>query len=413
MNLSIELFRSKMIGLRCKLAFCVVLAIGISFECSHAQQNQATPAPIRNRLKRKPLKLPELDQDGKLKTTNQVQVFQGRQGFANGLAAGEVTPAPLGKTFTTDQIHGQSSLGPKDEYLIDGSDRNHRVYVNDKWQVFGLDTEDTIGHFDTLDGRRIASPSNRVAIYAPRFGAVRRISDISGDSVTSRLASADKKVGPTLARTEDTMSTTLQNVQANRHRTTSRPLAFLDRTRGVNTESVSRLAGLASGYGAYENLQLIKFGRLSSSEGSRLRMGMQSAQAWTDNLRVLAEQRNVNVIVANDFAAVQDITLSETKGANPTLRVVKVASKITAQPGETVDFTIRFDNVGNQTIGNVTIIDNLTTRLEYLPDTAECSMKGRFVTQQNEGSSLTLRWEIEEPLPIGKGGVIRFKCRVR
>ena len=117
--------------------------------------------------------------------------------------------------------------------------------------------------------------------------------------------------------------------------------------------------------------------------------------------------------MVNDVAAAQDIKVSETKGANPTLRVAKVASRITAKPGDEVDFTIRFDNVGNQVIGNVTIIDNLTPRLEYVEDSAECSVEGRLVMTENEVGSVTLRWEIDDPLAIGKGGVIRFKCRVR
>ena len=43
----------------------------------------------------------------------------------------------------------------------------------------------------------------------------------------------------------------------------------------------------------------------------------------------------------------------------------------TAQPGEEVEFTLRFDNVGDRVIGNVTIIDSLTTRLEYVDGTPE------------------------------------------
>ena len=84
-----------------------------------------------------------------------------------------------------------------------------------------------------------------------------------------------------------------------------------------------------------------------------------------------------------------------------------------AEPGDEVAFTIRFDNVGTETIGNVTIIDNLTTRLEYVPETAQCSIPAQFGTQVNEGDSLVLRWEITDPLEPGDGGVIRFTCRVR
>ena len=97
----------------------------------------------------------------------------------------------------------------------------------------------------------------------------------------------------------------------------------------------------------------------------------------------------------------------------PRLRVCKIASRHEARPGEDVEFTIRFDNVGDQVIGNVTVIDNLTTRLEYVPDSAQCSLKAQFSTQPNEGGSLVIRCEITDPLKPGTGGVIRFRCRVR
>ena len=51
------------------------------------------------------------------------------------------------------------------------------------------------------------------------------------------------------------------------------------------------------------------------------------------------------------------------------VRVVKIASKQNAKPGELVEFTLRFDNVGDQPIGNVTVIDKLHDRLEYVADT--------------------------------------------
>ena len=92
---------------------------------------------------------------------------------------------------------------------------------------------------------------------------------------------------------------------------------------------------------------------------------------------------------------------------------MKIASTPFAAPGDEVEFTLRFDNVGNQVIGNVTIVDNLGTRLEYVDESAQCSLDAQFSTQPNEGDSLALRWEISDPLPAGKGGIIRFRCRVR
>ena len=64
-------------------------------------------------------------------------------------------------------------------------------------------------------------------------------------------------------------------------------------------------------------------------------------------------------------------------------------------------------------MGNVTIIDNLTPRLELVPDSSSCNLKHDFLTQVNEKESLLLRWEIVDPLEPGQGGVIRFKCLVR
>ncbi|HOM17500.1 MAG TPA: DUF11 domain-containing protein, partial [Thermoguttaceae bacterium] len=63
--------------------------------------------------------------------------------------------------------------------------------------------------------------------------------------------------------------------------------------------------------------------------------------------------------------------------------------------------------------GNVTILDNLSGRLEYVADSAQCSLKAQFTAQPNEAGSQLLRWELAQPLKPGEGGVIRFRCRVR
>ncbi|MDB4778292.1 DUF11 domain-containing protein [bacterium] len=400
-----------------------LVAACVSTQDASAQQSIQSPQLIQqatpNRAKRTPFKLSPVAPASFQECVEGIpmpEVCAPNEFLGRHVVDAPIAVAPMGMTFTPEQVHGPMQLpspGPKDEYLIDGSDRNFRAYVDKDWKVHGLDTEDTIGHFDTLDGRRIATPSNRVAIYAPRFAAVRRVSDISGSSTTSRLASANDRMETVTRRSEDLTSSTMQNLQAQRHKIAQRPLAFLDRTRGVTNETVLHVAQLGVGYKAYENLQLVKFGRLELSEGTRLNIATQSANAWTDNLRVLIDSSTTKLIVVNDAASAQDVTMSETEGDNPTLRVAKLASRITAKPGDEVDFTIRFDNVGNQAIGNVTIIDNLTARLEYVEDSAECSVPGNLVMTENEAGSVTLRWEIEDPLKIGKGGIIRFKCRVR
>ena len=53
---------------------------------------------------------------------------------------------------------------------------------------------------------------------------------------------------------------------------------------------------------------------------------------------------------------------------HPKLRLIKLASCGHALPGEEIEFTLRYDNIGDQVIGNVTIVDNLSTRFEYVPE---------------------------------------------
>ena len=95
------------------------------------------------------------------------------------------------------------------------------------------------------------------------------------------------------------------------------------------------------------------------------------------------------------------------------IRVIKIASTDTALPGDIIDFTIRLDNLGGKPVGNVTLVDNLTTRLEYVEGSAQSSLEAKFTSEENAGGSLLLRWDFGEPLVAQDGGLVRFKCRVR
>jgi uncharacterized repeat protein (TIGR01451 family) len=302
---------------------------------------------------------------------------------------------------------------PKDEYLFDGDDRNYEVLVDQNWKLYGLDTEDTVGHFDTLDGRRLVVPSNRVGIYSPRFASVRKVNDWVARSGAAQLAQFRDRDQMQSARGSDFSSTTLQQLMPGLNTGRDRASGVEDHTRGVLADQVVHMTGFRTGFAAYENLQLIRFGKYSSSEKTRLQLGMQSAGVWEtrDGLQVMIDRDQP--VVVNDALSAQELITVKVGDGKTLLRIAKVASKIAAQPGEEVEFTIRFDNVGEQLIGNVTIIDSLTNRLEYVDGSSECSMKGDFLTERNDGDSLVLRWEITEPVKPNEGGIIRFRCRVR
>ena len=301
----------------------------------------------------------------------------------------------------------------RDEFLLDGGDRRNAVIVHEDWKVLGLDAEDTIAHYDTQDGRRLVSPSNRVAIYSPRFAAVRRVSQPSSESRPMRVAKMDDKIQLEAARGKDFSSTTLQQMQVGRNVGATRPNGLEDKTRGVAADNVIHLFGAKEFFQPYENFRIMKYGKHSGAESTRLDLGMTAARVWEDNLGLQVAAHKTQPIIVRESARVQEIVTVKLENGESKLQVVKVASKIAAQPGEEIEFTIRFDNVGDQVIGNVTIIDSLTTRLEYVPESAECTLHADFSNERNEGDSLILRWEIRDSLAVGKGGLIRFRCRVR
>ena len=302
--------------------------------------------------------------------------------------------------------------GRRDEFVCDGNDRDFRAVPNPDWTVDGLDIEDTIAHFDTLDGQIRVTPSNRVCIYAPRFAAVRRMLTPNYETVAQKLGVMNLKTNVRFSKRAEPSSAAHQNVQLQSNKLTQRPNQFVDRTRGVLADSVTRLFGTRHAFKPFEDLQLIRFGEHSATENARLSLALQSAITWNSDVSAQISINKIQPIIVNDVNSALEVVSIESEG-DANLRLCKLASAASAKPGDTVDFTIRFDNIGRETIGNVTIIDNLSPRLEYLEDTAECSVRALFKTMTNKAGSLTLRWEIEAPLPKKEGGIIRFQCRVR
>ena len=90
-------------------------------------------------------------------------------------------------------------VGPPDEYLCDGGDFGLPAAVRADWSVDGLEQEDAIAHYDTLDGRVVVTPSNRVCVYAPRFAAVRRVVNLLAHERRQLVDLAIEETAPTSA----------------------------------------------------------------------------------------------------------------------------------------------------------------------------------------------------------------------
>ncbi len=300
---------------------------------------------------------------------------------------------------------------PKDEWIHDGGDRDVHVNLTNEPAVRGLDREDTVVYADTLKGCKLIEPSNRVCLYAPRFLAVRKVTSVVLSQQHQKAGGTELPVAVVQEEERLLADAATQPLQ---------PIADV----GIKQLSIARLqepagrvvkrvaaADMQDAILPYENLQIIKFGVFEREEEAMLSQRVQNAITWTHDkaVQVVIDGRRADEIVGDQRA---QATFRINEPCHPSLRVIKVASTMVARPGDFVEFTIRFDNTGDQTLEKVALLDNLTTRLEYVADSAQSSVEAEFTTQRNEGDSLVLRWDFKEPLKPGEGGLVRFKCRV-
>jgi len=307
---------------------------------------------------------------------------------------------------------GISGPWPPEEYLCDGGDYQLPARVRADWTVDGVEQEDTIAHFDTLDGRTIVQPSNRVCIYAPRFAAVRRVDNLLASESLNRAGGTHTKVSPGRQEELGVVTTSLQNQQPIGEVGTKAFDLYRRRQQGGEMARHQHLDSLHDGLMPFEDFSIIRLGLIDQAEKPRLAIYTDAALAWNraEAVQVMIKGQPADQIIV-DWQP--EAVYRFEKDPQPEIRVVKVASTDIAKPGEVIDFTIRFDNTGNEPIGNVTIIDNLSTRLEYINESESSTLEADFYARPNQGGSSSLRWDITAPVKPGEGGVVRFRCKVR
>lgn len=305
-----------------------------------------------------------------------------------------------------------SFVGPGDEYLCDGGDFHSPAGVHADWTIDGLEQEDAVAHYDTLDGRVVVTPSNRVCIYAPRFAAVRRVVNIMAHEQPEFVNQAIDELAPAKAAESQPVVSSLQRHKVAIDLGQQPPSLYRQRQQAGCLENLQATMDVFNSISPYANLQIIRTGVVDNAEKPWLALSTESAIALTG---VQAAQVLINGKAAAAQVGVRQAgVIYQTDGPdNPRLRLIKLASCGNAQLGDVIEFTLRFDNIGDQTIGNVTIVDNLSTRFEYIPNSAKSSIDANFITEPNDNESSILRWEIKPPLKAGEGGVLRFRVRVR
>jgi len=298
-----------------------------------------------------------------------------------------------------------------DEYLFDGGDHGPRLRFNDGG-VDGLQPEDTVATYRDVCRNRGITPSNCVAIYAPHFAAVTSISqpleDVGGGRPTLSVAT---RGGAGLVNRVGTF--------AQHQRDTTERLVTRLRASGVKSDILANLLdqpiamqGFIHTTTPLQDFAFLRTGEFKQVEEARLAESIQSAVVWTRDQNPVIAARVEGVSQLKSRFVVEEAVGRECK-SNAKLRIVKLADRSAAQPGDVITFTIRFDNISDGQVQDVVIIDNLTDRLEYVEDSATCDRKGTLFTEDNGEGSLILRWELDEPLAARSGGVVTFQARVR
>ena len=295
---------------------------------------------------------------------------------------------------------------PEDEYLLDGGDRNAcRPTCRTELGEFAVWSRKIRWPTSTpwTDETMVTAKSNRVRIYSPAIrcrppGGQHRPETSNGTMPGRAMSHLPTSTGP-LQRRTTLNAQSKQNLQLNRQigaRSWPASSTAPNCSKGVMSTAVGPHWPSRMPSNAYENVQVIRERTRSRNRKwpSSGPGGVDAAVTWSSHKQavqiILDQPRGHGRRRRERYRdAWNRSTPSKSPPGNPRLRVIKVASTQFAEPGDTVDFTLRFDNVGNEPIGNVTVIDNLTTRLEFMPEsTAQCSLRGEVLSpKQNEVGS--------------------------
>ncbi len=265
--------------------------------------------------------------------------------------------------------------------------------------------------YETTNGQTQLLAGCRVPIYSPRFASTRKIAPIGQrDQVVSTSAALrEQRPGGMQDALPPTKS--LGSPWASRENNVKVIEAYRERNRGVPVATVLPAIPISDAFKPYEDFQLVRSGKLVDTQLVLLKKGTAAAMAWSsiDQLQVIINNQSAAIVESG----VQLAELFNYELGGNRVRLCKVASHQVAEPGDTIDFTIRFDNTGDQPITNIMIQDSLSPRLEYIEDSQKSNLKTDFNSEDNDAGSKTLTWKVLEPVKPGSGGFLRFQVKVR
>lgn len=299
-----------------------------------------------------------------------------------------------------------------DEFLCDGGDRGYPVHYHSGSRQ-GLETEDTVAEFRDHTGEFHMRPSNKVCVYAPRFGAVRSLRNVNEDVAVDRLAAAIEN-----RRTSGLHSP----LAVADHGRSTPPVGIRVRSRASGVENNDVMSAFSQNLSpavqqqtqeALQKLAFVQRGELHRGEEAFLAERIDAALVWTRDAHPQIQARSESPQEAYTSARPHQYVLSEKEERKGDLRIVKLADRKVAQQGDVITFTIRYDNLGDRELTEVQIVDNLTTRLEFIEGSETSDRLADFTAASNGEGSHVLTFQLTEPLPGRTGGVLTFQTRVR
>jgi len=297
------------------------------------------------------------------------------------------------------------------EYIYDGGDRDPEARLRSDLTVVGLDSEDTVIRYETTSGSVELQTGCRVPIYSPRFSSIRKIVGLNlrEHSVAMQTTLVEQK--PTRVHDILPSNNLVRNDKPIGEANVKVIDSFRDRNRGVPVAKVLPATDISDAFKPASDLAIIRADQASLRD---------VIKTQSKTLKVLTEiQVEQLVVLFDNVAAHVTETLDGPQElynyelGNTRVRLCKAASHQVAEPGDIIDFTIRFDNTGDQKITNIMIQDSLAPRFEYIADSQKSSIESKFSMEANDVGSSTLTWNITETVAPGTGGFIRFQCKVR
>ncbi|MGB7344372.1 MAG: DUF11 domain-containing protein [Pirellulaceae bacterium] len=298
------------------------------------------------------------------------------------------------------------------EFICDGGDHQPAARLMHDDQIAGLEPEDTVVHYTTDAGDIHFQPSNRVCVYAPRFASIRKTTGaIAGEKVTG-LSQVDLPLS-TEGINKDLPGLVMRDSTELGRADMVKRLDFLrDRNRGVRVEGDLAPIQKSNVLEMMTTLSALQLDMLLDEQKALLEEHATAAIAWTigESVEVAVEDLKAPVLTRDE--SVDAFTIYEFPDAGR-LRIIKMADKGHAQPGEEVGFVIRVQNVGDSAVNNVVITDNLVSRLEYIAESQTTDRKSDFNVFPNSSESLRLEWKLTEELKVGESVAIEFRCKMR